>query len=96
MVALACGTAPALAIDLFVVPTPPVELGGFLQFAYGVATAFFAVLGLVGAMIGAAAAKAEQVDLVQSERRRIALGVAVFAALAGWVWIAATVATAST
>jgi hypothetical protein len=95
LVAVVCGTAPAFWIDLLLVPAPPVELGGFLQVAFGVEIAFLAGLGLVGALIGAAAAKAEQIDLVRSTRRRIALGIAALAALAAWVWIGATMAAPS-
>jgi hypothetical protein len=95
LVAVACGTLPAVAIDLFVVPAPPVELGGFLQVAFGVEIGFFALLGVVGATIGAAGAKAGRMDPVRSARRRIALAIAALAAFAGWLWISASMATAS-
>jgi hypothetical protein len=95
VVAVAFGALPALWIDLFAVPTPPRELGGFVQTAFGVVIASLIGVALLGAVIGVAAARAEELDLIRSARRRVALGIAAVAVVAGWLWFGAVIATSA-
>jgi hypothetical protein len=92
LVAVVVGALPALWIDLFMIPTPARELGGFIQSIVAAGISFLIVLALLGAAIGVAAARAEHLDLAPSARRRLVLGVLAAGVGAVWTWFGVVVA----
>ncbi|HEX2754069.1 MAG TPA: hypothetical protein VHM48_01325, partial [Candidatus Limnocylindrales bacterium] len=86
IVAVAFGALPAYWIDLVMMPPSTQEFGGFVQMAAGLAIALLAGLALLGGALGVAGARAEHLDPFRSAHRRMALGVAALATVAGWLW----------